>query len=158
MCVQWVVVREGSAWGWVEVVLLCEPFLDFLALIGCECCLRCQVMSRCRWNMVMLERLVAMARVQFAMLPVGATDRTIAHVFRRMMRRRWYLRTLRVRTLAVQRLMRVRRAAEFRVRVRAWGGKLGGCFGGDRQLRMEVAKTLFAVVSWLVFVGLRNRG
>ncbi len=81
MCGQWVVVREGSAWEWVEVVLLCEPFFDFLALVVCECCWRCQIMSRCRWDMVMLERLVAMARVQFALLPVGATDRTIVHVF-----------------------------------------------------------------------------
>jgi hypothetical protein len=152
MCMQWVVVRKGSAWEWVVVVLWCEPFLDFLALVDCECCWRFQVMSRCRWDMVMLERLVAMARVQFALLPVGASDRTIAHVFRRMMRRRRYLRTLRVRTLAVERLMRVRRAAEFRVRVRAWGGKLGGCFGGDRQLRMEVAKTVDVVPKLLTLV------
>jgi hypothetical protein len=95
--------------------------------------------------MVMLERLVAMARVQFALLPVGASDAAIAHVFRRMMRRRRYLRTLRVRTLAVERLLRVRRAAEFRVRVRAWGGKLGVCFGVNRQLRVEVAKVVDVV-------------
>ena len=93
--------------------------------------------------MVMLERLMAMARVQFALLPVGASDAAIAHnVFRRMMRRRWYLRTMRVRTLAVERLLRVRRAAEFRVRVQAWGGKLGVCFGINGQLRVEVAKTV----------------
>ena len=54
--------------------------------------------------------------------------------------------------------MRVRRAAEFRVRVRAWGGKLGGCFGVDRQLRIEVAKTVDAVPKLLtlflfVFLG-----
>ncbi len=48
--------------------------------------------------------------------------------------------------------MRVRRAAEFRVRVRAWGGKLGGCFGGDRQLRMEVAKTVDAVPKLLTLI------
>ena len=63
--------------------------------------------------------------------------------------------------------MRVRRAAEFRVRVRAWGGKLGGCFGGDRQLRMDVAKTVDAVPKLLTlflpvllggFLGLEETG
>ena len=54
--------------------------------------------------------------------------------------------------------MRVRRAAEFRVRVRAWGGKLGDCFGVDRQLRMEMAKLVDVVPKLLtlflfVFLG-----
>ena len=145
MWAQWVVVWEGSACECVVGVQWGESFLDLHALCACEYCWRCQVMSRCRWDMVMLERLVAMARVQFALLPVGASDAAIAHVFRRMMRRRRYLRTLRVRTLAVERLLRVRRAAEFRVRVRAWGGKLGVCFGVNRQLRVEVAKVVDVV-------------
>jgi hypothetical protein len=68
---------------------------------------------------------------------------------------------------AVERLLRLRRAAEFRVRVRAWGGKLGDCFGVDRQLRMEVAKivdavpkllTLFLFVFLGGFLGLEETG
>ena len=101
-------------------------------------------MSR-RWDLIMLERLVEMARRQFALLPVGAPEAAIGRVFRRMMRRRRYLRSLRVKNLAVQRLLRLRRAATFRVRVRAWGGKPVVYFGGYIKLRVEMSKVVNVV-------------
>jgi hypothetical protein len=97
----------------------------------------------------MLERLVEMARRQFALLPVGAPEAAVGRVFRRMMRRRRYLRTMRVRTLAVERLLRLRRAATFRVRVRAWGGKPVVCFGGYSKLRVEMSKMVNVVPIFL---------
>ncbi len=49
------------------------------------------------------------------MLPVGVPSHVVARVFRRMMRlRRYMLRSLHVRLLAVDRLMALRRACEFR--------------------------------------------
>ncbi len=49
------------------------------------------------------------------MLPVGVPSHVVARVFRRMMRlRRYMLRSLHVRLLAVERLMALRRACEFR--------------------------------------------
>ena len=51
------------------------------------------------------------------MLPVGVPYHVVARVFRRMMRlRRYMLRSLHVRLLAVDRLMALRRACEFRTR------------------------------------------
>jgi hypothetical protein len=41
MCVQRVVVREGSAWRWVEVVRCREPFFYLLTLVVCEYWLLC---------------------------------------------------------------------------------------------------------------------
>ncbi len=49
------------------------------------------------------------------MLPVGVPSHVVARVFRRVMRlRRYMLRSLHVRLLAVNRLMALRRACEFR--------------------------------------------
>jgi hypothetical protein len=51
------------------------------------------------------------------MLPVGVPYHVVARVFRRMMcLRRYMLRSAHVRLLAVDRLMAVRRACEFRTR------------------------------------------
>ncbi len=85
-----------------------------------------------RYDRMMLERLLAQARVQFALCPVGTTERAIGHIFRRMMRRRRYLQSATVRFHAVARLIRLRRAAVFRVRVRTLGG-IDMCFGVYRQ-------------------------
>ncbi len=56
-----------------------------------------------------------LARRRFAVLPVGVLFHVVARVFRRMMRlRRYMLRSAHARLLAVDRLMAVRRACEFR--------------------------------------------
>jgi hypothetical protein len=73
------------------------------------------MVNRHHTDLVVLERLVEMARRRFAMLPVGVPSHVVARVFRRMMRlRRYMLRSLHVRLLAVERLMALRRACEFR--------------------------------------------
>ena len=57
------------------------------------------------------------------MLPVGVPSHVVARVFRRMMRlQRYMLRSLHVRLLAVDRLMALRRACEFRTgNTTPWG-------------------------------------
>jgi hypothetical protein len=66
---------------------------------------------------VVLERLVELARRRFAMLPLGVPYHVVARVFRRMMRLRLYmLRSAHVRLLAVDRLMALRHVCEFRTR------------------------------------------
>ena len=73
------------------------------------------MVNRHQTDLVILERLVVMARRRFAMLPVGVSRIEIARVFRRMMRlRRYMLRSAHVRALALERLMACRRACEFR--------------------------------------------
>ncbi len=73
------------------------------------------MVNRHHTDLVVLERLVDLARRRFAMLPVGVPSHVVARVFRRMMRlRRYLLRSLHVRLLAVERLMALRRACEFR--------------------------------------------
>ncbi len=59
------------------------------------------------------------------MLPVGVPYHVVARVFRRMMRlRRYMLQSVHVRLLAVDRLMALRRACEFRTRNTIRWGKL----------------------------------
>jgi hypothetical protein len=63
------------------------------------------------------------------MLPVGVPCHVVVRVFRRMMRlRRYMLRSVHVRLLAVDRLMALRRACEFRtgntIRWGKWGASL----------------------------------
>ncbi len=86
-----------------------------------------------RTDLVVLERLVELARRRFAMLPVGVPYHVVARVFRRMMRSRWYmLRSAHVRLLAVDRLMALRRACEIRTNNTIRWGKcvdLVGDFG-----------------------------
>ncbi len=73
------------------------------------------MVDRHHTDLVVLERLVEMARRRFAMLPVGVPYHVVARVFRRMMRlRRYMLRSLHVRLLAVNRLIALHRACEFR--------------------------------------------
>jgi hypothetical protein len=66
------------------------------------------------------------------MLPLGVPYHVVASVFRRMMRlRRYLLRSAHVRLLAVDRLMALRRACEFRTRNTIRWGKcvhFGGYF------------------------------
>ncbi len=83
------------------------------------------MVNRHHTNLVVLERLVELARRRSAMLPVGVPYHVVARVFRRMMRlRRYMLRSLHVRLLAVDRLMALRRACEFRTRNTIRWGKL----------------------------------
>jgi hypothetical protein len=73
------------------------------------------MLNRHHTDLVVLERLVELARRRFAMLPLGVPYHVVARVFRRMMRlRRYMLRSVHVRLLAVDRLMALRRACEFR--------------------------------------------
>ncbi len=73
------------------------------------------MVNRHHTDLVVLERLVEMARRRFALLPVGVPAHVIALVYRRMMRlRRYMLRSTHVRNLAVERLLACRRACEFR--------------------------------------------
>ncbi len=75
---------------------------------------------------MVLERLVVLARMRFAMLPVGVSFMEVSRVFRRMMRlRRYMLRSAHVRALALDRLMACRRACEFRTGTSPRRGK---CF------------------------------
>ena len=84
------------------------------------------MVNRHHTDLVILERLVVLARRRFAMLPVGVSGMEIACVFRRMMRlRRYMLRSAHVRALAVERLMACRRACEFRTGTAPRWGK---CF------------------------------
>ena len=73
------------------------------------------MVNRHHTDLVVLERLVELARRRFALLPVGVPGPVTALVFRRMMRlRRYMLRSAHVRLLAVERLLALRRACEFR--------------------------------------------
>ena len=73
------------------------------------------MVNRHHTDLVVLERLVVMARRRFALLPVGVPGEVIALVYRRMMRVRLFmLRSAHVRHLAVERLLACRRACEFR--------------------------------------------
>ena len=73
------------------------------------------MVNRHQTDLVVLERLIELARRRFALLPVGVPGLVISRVFRRMMRLRLYLlRSAHVRDLAVDRLLACRRAYEFR--------------------------------------------
>jgi hypothetical protein len=73
------------------------------------------MVNRHHTDLVVLERLVELVRRRFAMLLVGVPYHVVARVFRRMMRLQWYmLQSVHVRLLAVDRLMALRRACEFR--------------------------------------------
>ncbi len=73
------------------------------------------MVNRHHTDLVVLERLVELARRRFAMLPAGVSYHVVARVFRRMMRlRRYMLQSGHVRLLAVDRLMALHRACEFR--------------------------------------------
>ncbi len=73
------------------------------------------MVNRHHTDLVVLERLVELARKRFALLPVRVPGHVIALVYRRMMRlRRYMLRSAHVRSLAVDRLLTLRRACEFR--------------------------------------------
>ncbi len=73
------------------------------------------MVNRHQTDLVVLERLIELARRRFALLPVGVPGPVIARVYRRMMRlRRYMLRSAHVRDLAVDRLLAFRRACEFR--------------------------------------------
>ncbi len=81
------------------------------------------MVNRHRIDLVVLERLIVLARRRFAMLPLCVPFHVVAAVFRRMMRlRRYMLQSAHVRMLAVERLLALRRACEFRTRnTIAWG-------------------------------------
>ena len=82
------------------------------------------MVNRHHTDLVVLERLVVLARRRFAMLPVGVSRMEVARVFRRMMRlRRYMLRSAHVRALALDRLMACRRACEFRTGTAVRWGK-----------------------------------
>ena len=73
------------------------------------------MVNRHQTDLVVLERLIELARRRFALLPVGVPGPVISLVFRRMMRlRRFMLRSAHVRDLAMDRLLACRRACEFR--------------------------------------------
>jgi hypothetical protein len=68
------------------------------------------MVNRCHVDLVVLERLVDLARRRFAMVSVGAGFWRVAGVFRRVMRLRVYMiRSPRIRAQAVDRLMALRR-------------------------------------------------
>ncbi len=81
------------------------------------------MVNRHHTDLVVLERLLVLARRRFAMLPVGVSRMEVVRVFRRMMRlRRYMLRSAHVRALALERLMACRRACGFRTgTVVPWG-------------------------------------
>ena len=86
------------------------------------------MVNRHHTDLVVLERLVEFARRRFAMLPVGVPSHVVARVFRRMMRlRRYMLQSAHVRLLAVDRLMALRRACEFRTGNTLRWGKCAIC-------------------------------
>jgi hypothetical protein len=97
------------------------------------------MVNRHHTNLVILERLVVLARRRFAMLPVGVSFMEISRVFRRMMRLRLYmLRSAHVRALALERLLACRRACEFRTGTASRWGKcayLGSLFVGFKFVR-----------------------
>ncbi len=87
------------------------------------------MVNRHHTDLVVLERLVELARRKFALLPVGVPGPVIALVFRRMMRlRRYMLRSAHVRLLAVERLLALRRACEFRTGNNIPWGKCVFCY------------------------------
>ena len=87
------------------------------------------MVNRHHTDLVVLERLVELARRRFALLPVGVPGPVIALVFRRMMRlRRYMLRSAHVRLLAVERLLALRRACEFRTGNNIPWGKWVFCY------------------------------
>ena len=87
------------------------------------------MVNRHHTDLVVLERLVDLARRRFALLPVGVPGPVIALVFRRMMRlRRYMLRSAYVRSLAVDRLLALRRACEFRTGNNIPWGKCVFCY------------------------------
>ncbi len=72
------------------------------------------MVNRHQTGLVVLERLVELARRRFALLPVGVPGPVIALIYRRMMRlRRYMLRSAHVWELAVERLLACRRACKF---------------------------------------------
>ena len=78
-------------------------------------CSTCVMVNRFHVDLVVLERLVELARRKFAMIPVGAGLWRVAQVFRRVMRLRVdMIRSPRIRAQAVDRLMALRRACVFR--------------------------------------------
>jgi hypothetical protein len=86
------------------------------------------MVNRHHTDLVVLERLVELARRRFAMLPVGVSHHVVARVFRRMMRLwRYMLQSAHVRLLAVDRLMALRRACEFRTGNTIRWGKCAIC-------------------------------
>ena len=93
-----------------------------LVAVLCVCSTGVMV-NRFHVDLVVLERLVELARRRFAMIPAGAGFWRVAHVFRRVMRLRVYMiRSPRIRAQAVDRLMALRRACEFRTRCsQPWG-------------------------------------
>ncbi len=72
------------------------------------------MVGRCYADMVVLERLLRSARLQFGMLPVGADKSRIMAIYWRFMCQRRYLRSPVMRGLAVERLLRLRRKTEYR--------------------------------------------
>ena len=96
------------------------------------------MVNRFHVDLVVLERLVELARRRFAMIPAGAGFWRVAHVFRRVMRLRVYMiRSPRIRAQAVDRLMALRRACEFRTRCSQPWGKFGIGFRCDDQMGVE---------------------
>ncbi len=92
------------------------------------------MVNRHHTDLVVLERLVVLARRRFAMLPVGVSFMEVSRVFRCMMRlRRYMLRSAHVRALALDGLMAYRRACEFRTGTSPRWGKcvlVGALFVG----------------------------
>ena len=118
------------------VAQLVYPLFNSLLLFVAEC-LRClQVMvGRCYADMMVLERLLRSARLQFGMLPVGVDKSRIMAIYWRFMRQRRYLCSSVMRGLAVERLLRLRRKTEYRTLdrfLRHRGGE--GWFGVDGEM------------------------
>ena len=98
------------------------------------------MVNRFHVDLVVLERLVELARRRFAMIPAGAGFWRVAHVFRRVMRLRVYMiRSPRIRAQAVDRLVALRRACEFRTRRSQPWGKCGVGFGCNDQMGVEAS-------------------
>ena len=97
------------------------------------------MVNRSHVDLVVLEQLVELSLRRFAMIPAGARFWRVAHVFRRVMRLRVYMiRSPRIRAQAVDRLMALRRACEFRTRCsQPWGKCIG--FGCNDQMGVEAS-------------------
>ena len=108
-----------------------------LVAVLCVCSTGVMV-NRFHVDLVVLERLVELARRRFAMIPAGAGFWGVAHVFRCGIRV-YMIRSPRIRAQAVDRLMALRRACEFRTRCSQPWGKCGIGFGCNDQMGVEAS-------------------
>ncbi len=138
---EWVGASSRSVVCCSGVCQLVYPLFNSLLLFAVEC-LRClQVMvGRSHADIVVLDRLLRSARLQFGMLPVGVHKSRIMAIYWRFMRQRRYLCAPWMRVLAVERLLRLRRKTEYRTLELFHRHRGGEClFGVDREMGVLLA-------------------